>query len=158
LKSAPKGYRPPARWLVNGISVQPGNLVGPQVATIVINDGRGIRGGRYLFTAKSVDPANLTGIQDVAGNALDGEFYSYFPSGNNHVGGDFVARLDAVHHRVLAPNTTVGRATPVNPPGRQGVDRFIARPGRQLPRSAAAVKLSAARATASARLTALRGH
>ena len=109
MKSATiKGYRPPARWLVNGISVQPGNLVGPQVATILINDGRGIRGGNYLFTARSVDPSNLTGLQDVAGNALDGEFYSYFPSGNNHVGGDFVAQLDAVHHRVFAPTPPSG--------------------------------------------------
>ena len=130
--------------------------MGPQVATIQINDGRGIRGGRYLFTARSVDPGNLTGIQDIAGNALDGEFYSYFPSGNNHVGGDFVAGLDALHHRVFAPNTTIGTATPVSPPGRRGVDRYIARPTRVLPRAAAAVRLSAARATAHTRWAALR--
>lgn len=148
LKSAPRGYHPPARWLVNAITVQPGGLVGPQVASLQINDGRGIRGGRYLFTARSVDPADLTGVQDVAGNALDGEFYSYFPSGNNHVGGDFVAELDAVHHRVFAPNTTVGAATPVSPPGTRGVDRYISRPSRQLPTASSAVKLSASRATA----------
>jgi len=150
IRSAVKGYRPPIRWIVGGIAVVPGNNDGAQVATIKINDGRGVRGGRYLFTARSVDPSNLTGIQDLAGNALDGEFYSFFPSGNNHVGGDFVAELDAVHHRVYAPKTNVGTASPVYPPGRPGTDRFISRPGRTLPTAAAAVRLAAARANAAA--------
>ncbi|MDR3622461.1 MAG: Ig-like domain-containing protein [Paludisphaera borealis] len=148
IKSAVRGYKPPVQWIVGGIAVQPGTTVGPQTAAIKINDGRGIRGGRYLFTVKSVDPANLTGIQDLAGNALDGEFYSFFPSGNNHVGGDFVAELDAVHHRVYAPKTTVGTASPVTPPGARGVDRFIARNPKPLPTAAAAVRLSTARLTA----------
>ena len=60
-------------------------------------------------------------MQDIAGNALDGEFYGYFPSGNNQPGGDFVAQLTAIHHTIFAPSTIVGRATPVSPPGtRQG--------------------------------------
>ncbi|WP_145952209.1 beta strand repeat-containing protein [Paludisphaera borealis] len=148
IKSAVRGYKPPVQWIVGGIAVQPGTTVGPQTAAIKINDGRGIRGGRYLFTVRSVDPANLTGVQDLAGNALDGEFYSFFPSGNNHVGGDFVAELDAVHHRIYAPKTTVGTASPVTPPGVRGVDRFIARNPKPLPTAAAAVRLSTARLTA----------
>jgi hypothetical protein len=92
----------------------------------------------------------LTGVQDLAGNALDGEFYSFFPSGNNHVGGDLVAELDAVHHRVYAPKTNVGTASPVYPPGTPGTDRFISRPGRSSPSAAAAVRLAAARANVAA--------
>ncbi|APW62102.1 Ig-like domain-containing protein [Paludisphaera borealis] len=137
IKSPVKGFKPGAPWLATGISAAPGTAVGPQTATILINGGRGMRGGRYLFTVKSVDPANLTGVQDLAGNALDGEFYSFFPSGNNHVGGNFVAELDAVHHRVYAPKTTVGTASPVTPPGARGIDRFIGRNGRQSPKAAA---------------------
>ncbi|MDR3622460.1 MAG: Ig-like domain-containing protein [Paludisphaera borealis] len=144
IKSAVKGFKPGAPWLATGISAAPGTAVGPQTATILINGGRGMRGGRYLFTVKSVDPANLTGVQDLAGNALDGEFYSFFPSGNNHVGGDFVAELDAVHHRVYAPKTTIGTASPVIPPGARGVDRFIGRNGRPSPKAAATRKAFAA--------------
>jgi hypothetical protein len=60
-------------------------------------------------------------VQDIAGNALDGEFYGYFPSGNNIRGGNFVAQLTAIHHTIFAPATIIGRATPVHPPGtRQG--------------------------------------
>jgi hypothetical protein len=130
---AVKGYRASARRIVGGIAVDPGGSVGPQVATITINDGSGIRGGRYLFTVKSVDPSNPTGVQDLAGNALDGEFYGTFSSGNRHVGGDFVAAIDAVHRRVLAPRTVIGTASPVHPPGVRRPGRADSRPARPLP-------------------------
>jgi hypothetical protein len=48
---------------------------------------------------------------------LDGEFYGFFPSGNNVPGGDFAARLDAVHNRIFPAQTIVGFATPNVPPG-----------------------------------------
>ena len=91
------------KFLVTSIDVNPGTSSGPQLVTVVINKGRYIRGGHFLFTARSVSPTNLTGIQDIAGNALDGEFYSFFPSGNNHVGGDFVAEVDSLHHGSTLP-------------------------------------------------------
>ena len=102
---------------VNVISVTPGTTSGSQLVTLSINGGHYIPGGNYLFTVHSVSPTDLTGVQDIAGNALDGEFYGYFPSGNNVPGGDFLAELNAVHHRIFAPSTVIGRATPVSPPG-----------------------------------------
>jgi len=38
------------------------------------------------------------GITDTAGNALDGEFYGFEPSGNHKPGGDFQALLIANHN------------------------------------------------------------
>jgi hypothetical protein len=105
------------RFLVNVISDTPGTTTGSQFVILTIGRGRPIHGGFYDFTIRSVRPSNLTGIQDIAGNALDGEFYGFFPSGNNRPGGDFVAQLTAIHHRVFAPGTVIGRATPVSPPG-----------------------------------------
>jgi hypothetical protein len=128
------GPRRAIRWIVGGVAVDPGTDDGAQAATITINGGRGFRGGRYLFRARSVEPANLTGVQDLAGNALDGEFYSVFPSGNNHVGGDFVAGLDAVHRRVFAPRTMIGAASPVTPPRLRSAGRITLQPGRSAPR------------------------
>lgn len=138
------------KFLVTSISVDPGNATGPQVATVVINNGRYQRGGHFLFTARSIIPSNLTGIQDIAGNALDGEFYKYFPSGNNHVGGDFVAELDSVHHRVYAPRTVIGPATPVSPPGTPGTDTYIPTylPSKSV-KAPSTVKLSRRKAVAS---------
>ncbi len=107
----------PAAYLVTSISVTPGNLTGSQVVTLQFNSGKYVRGGHYFFTVHSVSPTDLTGVRDIAGNALDGEFYGYFPSGNNEPGGDFIAELDAVHHTIYAPKTVIGTATPVSPPG-----------------------------------------
>jgi hypothetical protein len=102
---------------VNVISVTPGTTAGTQLATLSINGGRYIGGGNYLFTVHSVSPSDVSGVQDIAGNALDGEFYGFFPSGNNVVGGDFVAELNAVHHIIFAPGTVIGQASPVSPRG-----------------------------------------
>jgi hypothetical protein len=79
-----------------------------------------------------VSLTDRTGIKDIGGNALDGEFYGYFPSGNNHSGGDFVAEIDALHHKIYAPRTVIGTASPVSPPGTPGSSSTIAtyRPGK----------------------------
>jgi hypothetical protein len=139
------------KFLVTSITVNPGTNAGAQVATVVINNGRYMRGGHFLFTARSVSPENLTGIQDLAGNALDGEFYRFFPSGNNHVGGDFVAEIDSLHHRVYAPRTVIGPATPVVPPGTPGTASYIPTfiPGKT-PHAQAATRLSSRGTLASA--------
>ena len=107
----------PAAFLVTSINVTPGTLAGSQLVTLQFNGGKYLRGGHYFFTVRSVSPTDLTGVRDIAGNALDGEFYGYFPSGNNDPGGDFIAELDAVHHTIFAPKTVIGTATPVSPPG-----------------------------------------
>jgi Bacterial Ig-like domain len=117
VSSPVRGYKPPARWLLGPITVSPGTTAGAQTATILINGGTPIRGGVYQFKITSASLAALGGVQDLAGNALDGEFYGTFPSGNNVNGGDFVARLDSIHNRVFAPQTVVGPgAKPTKPP------------------------------------------
>jgi Bacterial Ig-like domain len=105
------------KYRVNVISVVPGTTAGTQTATLTINHGGYIKGGWYFFTVFSTSPTNVTGLQDIAGNGLDGEFYGYFPSGNNVPGGNYVAQLTAIHHTIFAPSTIIGRATPVSPPG-----------------------------------------
>jgi hypothetical protein len=105
------------KYRVNVISDVPGTLTGTQTVTLSINGGKYIKGGWYFFTIYSASPSDPSGVQDIAGNALDGEFYGYFPSGNNVNGGNFVAQLTAIHHTIFAPSTVIGRATPVSPPG-----------------------------------------
>jgi hypothetical protein len=105
------------KYRVNVISVSPATTSGVQTATLTINGGKYIRGGWYFFTVRSISPSDLSGVQDIAGNALDGEFYGYFPSGNNVNGGNFVAQLTAIHHVTYAPSSVIGRGTPVSPPG-----------------------------------------
>jgi hypothetical protein len=107
----------PYRYRISAINVGPPAANGSQVVTLTINKGQYLRGGHYFLDIKSVSPTNHTGIQDIYGNALDGEYYSFFPSGNNVPGGDFIAELDAVHHTIFAPATVVGIASPVVPPG-----------------------------------------
>ena len=109
----------PGTYLVTSLIPTGGAATDPVTVPVVINYGKSLRGGRYNFTIKS------GGITDIAGNALDGEFYGYFPSGNNRPGGDFVARLDAIHHLILPAATVVGPATPVNPPGTKPVKVVI---------------------------------
>jgi hypothetical protein len=109
------------RFRVDTITVSPGTTTGTQTVTLSVNGGHYIRGGWYFFTIYSASPSDTSGVRDIAGNALDGEFYGYFPSGNNIPGGNFVAQLTAFHHKIYPTSTVVGRATPVNPPGsRQG--------------------------------------
>ncbi len=113
------------KYRVNVISDTPGTTSGTQTVTLTINGGKYIKGGWYFFTIRSVSPSDLTGVEDIAGNALDGEFYGFFPSGNNQPGGDFVAQLTAIHHTIFAPSTIIGRATPVSPPGTRPGSVFI---------------------------------
>lgn len=131
-----KGYRGAPQWLVTAVDVQPGDNVGEQLVTVQINDGQPIRGGHYSFNILSADVLNQSGVRDIADNAMDGEFYSFFPSGNNVRGGNFMTRLDAVHEFNYAPKTLVGPGSPVTPPGRPGQTTIV---GRNIPRPRAAL-------------------
>jgi hypothetical protein len=105
-------------YKVSGVSMAPGGNATTESVVITINGGRPIHGGSYNFVIRSAAPGGLaSGVQDVAGNPLDGEFYRYFPSGNNVPGGDFRVRLVAIHHKIFPPETIFGRSTPVTPPG-----------------------------------------
>jgi hypothetical protein len=105
------------KYRVNKITDTPDTTTGTQTVTLTINNGGYLKGGWYFFTIRSVSPTNLTGVQNIAGDGLDGEFYGYVASGNNVPGGDFVAQLTAIHHTTYAPSTIIGRATPISPPG-----------------------------------------
>lgn len=107
-------------FLVNTLDISPGGApTAPKGVLVTFNTGKSIRGGRYTFTIHS------GGIRDVAGNALDGEFFGTFPSGNNIPGGDFVTRLNAIHRRVFAPASVVGNASPNARPGQAPATIFI---------------------------------
>jgi hypothetical protein len=62
----------------------------------------------------SANAIHVAGIQDVAGNALDGEFYGKFPSGNNIPGGNFVALVDAIHNKIFPPQPLTSTSPPPN--------------------------------------------
>jgi large repetitive protein len=93
----------PKMLLPTSISIIPGATpTSPEVVSVVFNHGRPVRGGRYLIVIDS--GTGNTGVQDIAGNALDGNFYGSFPSGDGLPGGDFVASIDTFHNNiVLAP-------------------------------------------------------
>src|SRR5262249_5928720 len=90
----------------------PSGLTSEVVAAI--NGGRRMRGGLYTLVIQS------GGVQDVAGNALAGTFFGFFPSGNGAPGGDFVARLDSIRNIIFAPAPAGSTATPLVPPGTPG--------------------------------------
>lgn len=113
-------------YLFTSLTASPSN--GPttaQTVTGVINNHMQLRGGTYTVTVKS------GGITDVAGNALDGEFYGYVPSGNGHPGGDFVAVIDTVHARILSPLPLQGFGSPNLPPGAL-LPAYVIRPGKTI--------------------------
>jgi hypothetical protein len=113
------------KYRINVVSDTPGTTTGVQTATLSINKGHYVSGGWYFFTIRSASALNPSGIRDIAGNALDGEFYGYYPSGNNVPGGDFVAQLTAIHHTIFAPSSVIGRATPVSPRGTREGNVFV---------------------------------
>ena len=66
---------------------------------MVFNNGHAFRGGKYEVIINS--GTGDAGIQDVAGNALDGNFYGPFPTGDGLAGGTFVAQISTFHNVVL---------------------------------------------------------
>jgi hypothetical protein len=93
----------PKLLLPTAITITPGaTATSPVVVTVVFNHGHQVRGGRYFIIINS--GTGDDGVQDVAGNALDGNFYGTFPSGDGLAGGNFAAFIDTFHnHIVLAP-------------------------------------------------------
>jgi hypothetical protein len=101
------------RYALTGI--QASAVAGPpntEQVTLTFNGGQKLRGIHYLLEIIS------GGIEDIAGNALDGEFDGLFPSGNGVPGGDFLARLDAIHRTVNPPSPVTGAGNLDPPSGR----------------------------------------
>lgn len=125
-------------YQVTGISTTTSADALESSVILTINRGRGLRGGSYLFTILSGSGA--TGVRDVAGNALDGEFYGTFPSGNGRRGGDFVAVIDTIHHTIYPPRSVIGIVGPLGPGTRPGRVRIpTVNPGRPIPPQVAAI-------------------
>jgi hypothetical protein len=100
--------------LVTAITMQaPVVPAAPEQVVLTFNHGRPLRSGTYTLTILAGPGPGGTGVRDVAGNALDGEFYGAFPSGDGMPGGNFVARLETVGHRVHAPKRAVGTVAPL---------------------------------------------
>ena len=92
----------PKLLLPTSITITPGaTATAPEVVSVVFNHGHTVRGGRYLIVIDS--GGGDTGIHDVAGNALDGNFYGTFPSGDGLPGGDFAASIDTFHNNIVLP-------------------------------------------------------
>ncbi len=87
--------------LPTSITVTPGATPSdPVVATVVFHHGKNLRGGLYTVVIDS--GSGDSGIEDNAANALDGEFYGSFPSGDGRPGGNFEA-LIATYHDLVKP-------------------------------------------------------
>ena len=97
-------------YRVNFSSQTASGPTGPDTVVLVINNGRPLRAGIYTFTV--ISGAGARGVRDVAGNALDGEYYGTFPSGNQSPGGNFLAGLDTAHHLILAPQIVIAESSP----------------------------------------------
>ena len=92
----------PILLLPASILITPGTTpTSPEIVRVVFNKGHAVRGGRYLIEIDS--GTGDAGIQDIAGNALDGNFYGVFPSGDGIAGGDFVVAIDTFHNGITLP-------------------------------------------------------
>jgi uncharacterized protein (TIGR03118 family) len=85
--------------LPTSITVTPGATpTSPVVVTVVFQHGALLRGGSYTVVINS--GSGNTGIEDNAENALSGNFYGTFPTGNGRPGGEFLAVINTFHNVV----------------------------------------------------------
>ena len=120
------------KFIVTSLTTStPSSPTATQTVIGTINNGHWLRGGLFRFTILA---GGASGIQDVAGVALDGEFYGYFPSGNNIPGGNFVARINYIRGIGSAPvpeNSSAGLITPPGTPGSSFRVKNLRLPGGQ---------------------------
>jgi hypothetical protein len=109
------------RYIVTDITVTPGATPASEDVTVVFNNGAFNHGGWFRIIARAASVLMTSGIQDVAGNALDGEFYGQqSASGNGVPGGDFVANIYSQHQNTpgfgySGPLTIIGYPHPNDP-------------------------------------------
>jgi PKD repeat protein len=90
----------PKLILPTQIYYTPGALpTDPIVVNVVFNNGKVFRGGKYTVLIDS--GTGDAGIQDVAGNPLDGNYYGAFSTGDLLPGGNFVAEIYTFHRTIL---------------------------------------------------------
>lgn len=102
-----------------------GTTVAGRPQTIVLT----LNGGRKIGREHLVVSVNAAGIEDLAGNALDGDFTGVFPSGDGKPLGDFRAALLTNGVKTFTPQPVGGFADPKTPPGFRGLvgGAFVAR-------------------------------
>jgi hypothetical protein len=127
--------QPPGKFIVTDLTVSGAmSPTSPQTVAVQINGGRQIRGGAFNFIVHAASVLRPSGVQDLAGNALDGEFYGpQSVSGNGVPGGDFVARLIAFHNLVKPPRTIIGFPHPNDPAGHFAKGKRTVAPNRSQP-------------------------
>ena len=77
-----------------------------------------LRPGKYEVLINS--GTGDTGIHDVAGNALDGNFHGTFPTGDGLPGGDFIAAISTLHRGVPKGDGYVLPADGIDAPAGSG--------------------------------------
>jgi len=120
--------QPPGTFIVTSISVTPDPTI-PYAydVAVVFNNGAPIKGGYFQVIARAESVLLPSGIQDVAGKALDGEFYGpQSASGNGVPGGNFIANFKDIHQGTLGygysgPVTIIGTPQPNDPPAAHNV-------------------------------------
>lgn len=119
-------------FLVTSLNTSaPGSPTAEQLVDVVINSGRPMLHGTYTINVKSrilaPDSCKSAEVGDVAGNPLDGNFYGYFPSGDNRLNAnnDFTARLRYNGLTVSSPAPISSTASPLVPPGTPGAPNPI---------------------------------
>ena len=91
-------------------AIDPGNPSlpnDPARVTVTINNAKKLGGGTYTLVI------HAGGIRSLAGAPLDGLYFGAFPSGVGIPGGNFVAQINFLHHKVSAPKTFIGTAKPI---------------------------------------------
>ncbi len=71
-------------FLINSATLAPGGNATTETVVLTLDKGESIRGGFYNFVIHSSSVVRPSGVQDVAGNGLDGEFYWVLPLGQQH--------------------------------------------------------------------------
>jgi len=84
---------------ITSARVSPGSTNGSQ--NVTLNPASLAARGSYLLTVLS-SAGRATGIRDLAGNPLDGQFTGSFPSGGANDGRDFRARLEVANNRLAS--------------------------------------------------------
>ncbi|SIN74758.1 hypothetical protein SAMN05444166_0611 [Singulisphaera sp. GP187] len=84
------------RSRANSIAVWP-LAVADGVNSVLLGLSRPLGNGRYAFRILA------SGVRDLAGNALDGEFNGGFATGNGQPGGDFAATFQVARRQATAP-------------------------------------------------------
>ena len=89
----------PKLLLPTSIVVTPGaSPTDPVQVKVVFNRGRTVRGGNYSIVIRS--GSSDSGVHDAAGNALDGNFYGTFPTGDGIPGGNLAASIATFHNHI----------------------------------------------------------